>query len=78
MNRQETITLAENAKKIINNPAWHLITNTMMDALQQNWADCKDPVVREDIWHSQNSLAELIAEFESVIMNGEIAVDNDA
>lgn len=78
MNKQEKIHLAENAKKIIKNPAWHTITNTMMDALQQNWADCNDPVVRENLWYTQNALAELIAEFESVILSGEIAVNDDA
>lgn len=72
--RQEKIQLAEQAKQILNNPAWHSITTKMMDDLQQSWADCLDPVVREDLWHRQNALHDLIGDIEVTIMNGEIAL----
>lgn len=71
--RQEKIQLAEQAGQILKNPAWHAITSEMMDDLQQSWADCMDPVVRDDIWHRQNALHEIIGDLELAVMNGEIA-----
>lgn len=75
MTEQEKIRLRDQAKELLDNPAWHYITNQMMDALQLNWSECKDAIVREDLWHKQNALAELIGEFETAIMNGDIAED---
>ena len=73
MTKSDKIQLGEQARKIKENPAWHAITNTMMNGLQQSWSECNDPVVREDIWHRQNALHDLIGDIDAAIMNGDIA-----
>lgn len=76
MSKYDTIQLADNAQKIINNPAWEQITTHMLDGMRESWAECNDPVVREQIWATHNALTELIGEFQSAILSGEIATQN--
>ena len=73
MTKSDKIQLGEQARQIKENPAWHLITNDMMNDLQQSWSECNDPVVREDLWHRQNALHDLIGDIDAAIMNGDIA-----
>ena len=73
MTPKQTIALANNAKAILDNPAWDVLTRKMMAGLKNEWAECTDPVVRESLWQTQNSLSELIGEFEAAILNGDIA-----
>ena len=73
MTKSDKIQLGEQARQIKSNPAWHVITNNMMNNLQQSWSECNDPVVREDLWHRQNALHDLIGDIDAAIMNGDIA-----
>ena len=73
MTPKQTIALANNAKAILDNPAWDVLTRKMIAGLKNEWAECADPVVRESLWQTQNSLSELIGEFEMAILNGDIA-----
>ena len=73
MNKRETIALSNNAKAILDNPAWDILTRKMMAGLKNEWTECTDPVTRESLWQTQNSLSELIGEFEAAILNGNIA-----
>ena len=73
MNKAEKTRLGDQAKQILENPAWKCITESMTHTLQESWSDCQDPVAREELWHKQNALQDLIGDIESVIMNGELA-----
>jgi len=73
MTKAEKIRLAEQAREMVQNPVWEHLTESMVEEIKLEWAECRDPIVREALWTQQNAIQDLVGAVKALIANGDIA-----
>ena len=73
MTKAEKIRLAEQAREMVQNPVWEHLTESMVEEIKLEWAECRDPIVSAAHWTQQNAIQDLVGAVKALIANGDIA-----
>ena len=66
----DRVELGYETKKIIDNPAWGEIVESLASEIIEEWELSIDPIEREALWHKRQALTNLVDEIEYAVRNG--------